>query len=82
MLLTSLKYCNYRVIQDIPVKWNIELLENAPNPLGVLRSKASGEPPLCMSVCVVHALKRAVEASRKDRGKEEYFQLRESLVCF
>ena len=62
--------------QDIPIKWNIELLEDHPNPVGVLRSKASGEPPLCMSVCVALAIKRAVEAARKDRGIEDYFALR------
>ena len=63
--------------QDIPIKWNIKLLEDHPNPVGVLRSKASGEPPLCMSVSVAVALKRAVEATRKDREIEDYFPLRE-----
>lgn len=30
---------------DIPIEFNVTLLKNAPNPLGVLRSKAVGEPP-------------------------------------
>jgi len=59
------------------VEWNIELLRNAPNPVGVLRSKASGEPPMCMAVSVVDALKRAVESTKLDRGLKKYFQMRE-----
>ena len=67
------------LFQDIPIKWNIDLLQDTPNPIGVLRSKATGEPPICMSVCVAIALKRAVEASRMDRGMDQYFTLREYL---
>ena len=56
------------------------MLEDHPNPVGVLRSKASGEPPLCMSVSVALALKRAVEATRKDRGILDYFELRKFFL--
>ena len=58
----------------------MELLKDRPNPVGVLRSKASGEPPLCMSVAVALALKKAVEATRKDRGITDYFSLRKFFV--
>nr|CAB3267786.1 xanthine dehydrogenase/oxidase-like [Phallusia mammillata] len=66
---------NVPTSKDIPVRWNIELLKNSPNPVGILRSKASGEPPMCMSISVLNALKRAVEASRRDRGMDEFFQM-------
>ncbi|CAK8698330.1 uncharacterized protein LOC143448853 [Clavelina lepadiformis] len=61
--------------KDIPIEWNIELLKNSPNPLGILRSKATGEPPMCMSICVADALKFAVEASKRERGLKTYFPL-------
>eukprot|EP00730_Choanoeca_flexa_P003145 TRINITY_DN11305_c0_g1_i3.p1 TRINITY_DN11305_c0_g1~~TRINITY_DN11305_c0_g1_i3.p1 ORF type:complete len:1308 (+),score=353.97 TRINITY_DN11305_c0_g1_i3:32-3955(+) len=53
-------------VKDIPIRSNIRLLPNAPNPIGVLRSKASGEPPLCMSSSVLFAIKEAVAAARQD----------------
>ncbi|XP_055489384.1 uncharacterized protein LOC129695930 [Leucoraja erinacea] len=59
----------------IPVSFNIELLKNAPNPMGVLRSKASGEPPQCMSCATLFAVKRAIEAAREDTGHNTYFPL-------
>ncbi|XP_048729395.2 xanthine dehydrogenase-like isoform X2 [Ostrea edulis] len=61
--------------KDIPVDFRINLLKNAPNPLGVLRAKACGEPPLCMSCSALFAIKHAVEAFRKDIGKDTYFAL-------
>ncbi|XP_061183006.1 uncharacterized protein LOC133191267 [Saccostrea echinata] len=61
--------------KDIPVDFRISLLKNAPNPLGVLRAKACGEPPLCMSCSALFAIKHAVEAFRRDIGKDTYFAL-------
>lgn len=61
--------------KDIPIDFRVALLKNAPNPAGVLRSKAVGEPPLCMSCSALFALKRCVEAARKDIQKDTYFQL-------
>nr|XP_039262043.1 abscisic-aldehyde oxidase-like isoform X1 [Styela clava] len=52
--------------KDIPTVWNITFLKDAPNPSGILSSKASGEPPLCTSSSVVFALKRCIEAFRKE----------------
>ncbi|XP_048451057.1 xanthine dehydrogenase-like [Rhincodon typus] len=61
--------------KSIPINFNIELLKNAPNAMGVLRSKASGEPPQCMSCVTLFAVKRAIEAARQDIGNDSYFPL-------
>ncbi|ODM86666.1 Xanthine dehydrogenase/oxidase, partial [Orchesella cincta] len=61
--------------KDIPEDLRVTLLKDAPNPLGILRSKATGEPPLCSSVCVLFALKNAIFAARKEAGNAEWFRL-------
>jgi len=61
--------------KDIPDDIRITLLRNAPNPNGVLRSKATGEPPLCSSISVLFAIKNAIYAARQDAGHNEWFQL-------
>ncbi|XP_022343245.2 uncharacterized protein LOC111136587 [Crassostrea virginica] len=61
--------------KDIPVDFRINLLKNAPNPVGILRAKACGEPPLCMSCSALFAIKHAIEAFRKDTGNDTYFAL-------
>ncbi|XP_044731803.1 indole-3-acetaldehyde oxidase-like [Chrysoperla carnea] len=53
-------------IKDIPIDWRVEFRKNAPNPVGVLRSKATGEPPLCMSVSVAFAIRNALFEVRKE----------------
>ena len=58
---------------DIPVDFRVHLLKNSTNPVKVIRSKAIGEPPLCMSCAVLFGLKRAIEAARKDFGNMDYF---------
>ncbi|KAL5273168.1 hypothetical protein ACFFRR_000120 [Megaselia abdita] len=77
MLLTDRTW-NYKVpgIKDIPVDFRIELLQKSANNGGFLRSKATGEPAVCLSVGVVFAIRRAIESARKDAGiKEKWFQL-------
>uniref|UniRef100_A0A8C4QXE0 Aldehyde oxidase n=1 Tax=Eptatretus burgeri TaxID=7764 RepID=A0A8C4QXE0_EPTBU len=59
--------------KDIPVDFRVHLLKDAPNPVGVLRSKASGEPPQCMSCSVLFAVKHAVDSARSELGLKEYF---------
>ncbi|KAJ7381038.1 hypothetical protein OS493_004634 [Desmophyllum pertusum] len=60
--------------KDIPIDFRVSLLKNAPNPLGILRSKAVGEPPLCMSCACLFAVKHAVEEARTEIGKGDgYF---------
>ncbi|XP_069694441.1 xanthine dehydrogenase-like isoform X2 [Periplaneta americana] len=57
--------------KDIPIDFRVYMRKNAPNPFGVLRSKATGEPPLCMSCVIFFALKNALNAARIDAGKED-----------
>ncbi|KAG1676609.1 Xanthine dehydrogenase [Nymphon striatum] len=54
--------------KDIPIKFNIKFLKNAKNPLGVLGSKATGEPPLCMTGSALFAISDAIQSARKDAG--------------
>ncbi|XP_046559709.1 xanthine dehydrogenase-like isoform X1 [Haliotis rubra] len=61
--------------KDIPIDFRIQFLKNAPNPRGVLRSKAVGEPPLCMAASALFAVKHAIEAARNEISKDTYFPL-------
>ncbi|KAH9494783.1 hypothetical protein Btru_020594 [Bulinus truncatus] len=61
--------------QDLPLTFNIKFLRNAPNPIGVLGSKAVGETPVAQGSCPMFALKRAVEAARHDSGHTGWFPL-------
>ncbi|KAK9512029.1 hypothetical protein O3M35_000556 [Rhynocoris fuscipes] len=58
-------------VKDIPIDFRITLRKNAPNPTGVLRSKATGEPPFCLSCSVTFAIRNALESARKDSGKSD-----------
>ena len=53
---------------DVPEKFNVTLLANSPNPLGVLSSKASGEPGVCLGAVVTQALEDAISEARKASG--------------
>ncbi|XP_055707343.1 uncharacterized protein LOC129804238 isoform X2 [Phlebotomus papatasi] len=63
--------------KDIPVDFRITFLKNSSNAAGVLRSKATGEPALCMSIVVLFALRNALDAVRKDSGASDgtYYSL-------
>ncbi|XP_066268461.1 xanthine dehydrogenase-like [Branchiostoma lanceolatum] len=61
--------------KDIPIDLRVTLLPNAPNPHGVLRSKACGEPPLLMSCSALLALRQAVGSARGDVGRDDFFPL-------
>lgn len=50
-------------VKDIPQDFRVALLKDAPNPTGALRSKGSGEPPLCMASNVTFALRAAINAA-------------------
>ncbi|XP_021958024.1 xanthine dehydrogenase [Folsomia candida] len=61
--------------KDIPEDFRVSLLKDAPNPHGILRSKATGEPILCATVAVYFALRNAITAARADKGNTEWFKL-------
>ena len=49
---------------NIPIDWRVALLPNAPNPRGILRSRAVGEPPLLMGGAALFAIRAAIQAAR------------------
>ncbi|XP_044731678.1 xanthine dehydrogenase-like [Chrysoperla carnea] len=62
----SLKY-HPPGLKDIPIDWRIQFRQkSASDEGGVLRSKATGEPALCMSVSVAYAIRHALAAARKE----------------
>nr|CAD7445654.1 unnamed protein product [Timema bartmani] len=67
------QYLNYYVpgSEDIPMDFRVELQKNVSNPLGVLRSKATGEPALCMGAVVYFALMNAINDARKEAGASD-----------
>ncbi|CAG0880344.1 unnamed protein product [Cyprideis torosa] len=60
--------------KDVPADFNITLLPNTSNTEGVLRSKATGEPPLCMSVSTLFAVKAAIDSARIDSGNSGWWE--------
>ena len=48
---------------------------DAPNPVGVMRSKASGEPPYCVACSVFFAVKQALASARAKVGQKGDFAL-------
>ena len=62
--------------KDIPIDFRVYFRRNAPNELSVIRSKATGEPPLCMSFVVPLALRHAIDSARRDAGNNDpWYQL-------
>lgn len=59
---------------DIPVDFRVRLAENKTNVVGVLGSKAVGEPPLILSTSLLLAIRHAIAAARADRGLTGHFQ--------
>lgn len=54
--------------KDIPIDFRVNFLRSSANPAGVLRSKATGEPALNMTIVVLFALRYALRSARKDAG--------------
>lgn len=52
--------------KDIPIDMRVHLLQQDVNPIGVVRSKAVGEPALCMAASCLFAAKDAIKAARKE----------------
>jgi len=55
---------------DIPLDWRVALLKDAPNPVGILSSKAVGEPPLSLSASALFAIQHAIADYRNTSGKD------------
>ncbi|XP_015110494.1 xanthine dehydrogenase [Diachasma alloeum] len=72
-LLVNNRTWNYKPpgAKDIPVDFRVAFRKRSPNPVGVLRSKAIGEPPLCMAFSIPLALRNALNSARKDAGNAE-----------
>ena len=56
--------------KDIPMEFNVSLLKDNPNVVGILGSKATAEPPMILSNSVYFAVRRCIELARLDRGLE------------
>ncbi|KAJ8720088.1 hypothetical protein PYW07_012131 [Mythimna separata] len=58
-------------IKDIPSDMRIYFRRNGKNELGVLNSKATGEPSFCLATVFLHAVHAAVHSARLDAGYED-----------
>ncbi|CAK1583033.1 unnamed protein product [Parnassius mnemosyne] len=56
---------------DIPIDFRISFRRNSKNDTGILRSKATSEPALVLSVGVTFALHEAILEARKEFGYED-----------
>lgn len=56
--------------KDIPIDFRIKFLENVSSE-GIFGSKATGEPPLTLSIVAMFALRHAIDAIRDDNSKTE-----------
>uniref|UniRef100_A0A0B7AUW5 FAD-binding PCMH-type domain-containing protein n=1 Tax=Arion vulgaris TaxID=1028688 RepID=A0A0B7AUW5_9EUPU len=52
--------------KDIPIDWRIHLLPDAPNPAGILSSKAVGEPPIGLAMGALLSIKSSIESAREE----------------
>ncbi|XP_045518198.1 xanthine dehydrogenase/oxidase-like [Pieris brassicae] len=63
-------------LKDIPADMRIYFSKNSRNEFGVLQSKATGEPALCLATIVIHALREAVRSARLNAGyPDQWFQI-------
>jgi len=59
----------------IPLRLDVEFLQDSPFDKGVLSSKACGEPPLVLAVSVAMALRMAITSAREDAGHSDFVPL-------
>ncbi|CAA0805785.1 Xanthine dehydrogenase 1 [Striga hermonthica] len=62
-------------INDVPFKFNVSLLKDAPNDKAIHSSKAVGEPPFFLASSVFFAIKDAIIAARAESGLKDWFPL-------
>lgn len=63
---------NYKIpgALDIPTDFRVTLWQNnAASPSGILRSKGTGEPSICLSVSVIFAIRHALNSARTDANQ-------------
>ncbi|XP_011882440.1 PREDICTED: xanthine dehydrogenase-like [Vollenhovia emeryi] len=72
-VLTNDRTWNYKPpgAKDIPEDFRVFLRKNSVNTFGVLRSKATGEPPLCMSYAIPIAIRNALNSARAEAGNTD-----------
>lgn len=61
--------------KDIPIDFRIKFVKNSSNPVYILKSKATGEPPLAMTCVCLFALRNAIQAARNDAGIQDWLEL-------
>merc|ERR1712137_1228840 len=67
--------------RDIPQKFDVNFLHDAPFKKGFMSSKASGEPPLVLANSVGFALRQAIRAARIENGLgDDFFILNTPLT--
>lgn len=62
-------------INDVPFKFSVSLLKDAPNDKAIHSSKAVGEPPFFLASAVFFAIKDAIIAARAEEGLTGWFPL-------
>ncbi|GMP88084.1 hypothetical protein CsSME_00040193 [Camellia sinensis var. sinensis] len=62
-------------LNDVPFKFSISLLKDAPNVTAIHSSKAVGEPPFFLASSVFFAIKDAIIAARAEAGYDDWFPL-------
>ncbi|KAG8389014.1 hypothetical protein BUALT_Bualt02G0185300 [Buddleja alternifolia] len=62
-------------VNDVPFKFSISLLKDAPNDKAIHSSKAVGEPPFFLASAVFFAIKDAIIAARAEAGLADWFPL-------
>ena len=60
---------------DVPTYMSVELVHNDKFTRGIMSSKASGEPPLCIAPALNSAVRQCVTSARADNGLKDYVQL-------
>ncbi|KAL7174122.1 hypothetical protein ACSBR2_033390 [Camellia fascicularis] len=62
-------------LNDVPFKFSVSLLKDAPNVTAIHSSKAVGEPPFFLASSVFFAIKDAIIAARAEAGYDNWFPL-------
>jgi len=62
-------------VNDVPTYFSVDLINNDKFVRGILSSKASGEPPLCIAPAINSAVRQCVNSARSDKGLKEYVNI-------